>query len=258
MTLTQRQLGSEPCGRRRNPDRRSRRPTTRRAISICRSPASTAASSPSAAAKPFSYRNGREHHDHAGAARRADRSGRGHRHHQRACTQHQHGPVPSTRRAGSRPTRLRRSPSTAPTRSTSPAPRSLTGRGRDRHQCRLCRRAPSSTPMSRSTCSARITAQTLNVQTGGGDDDIEFSPAVLAADTTIDSGAGDDLIHVYGMPEPRRPVPTTSSGSGNSPTPSISTGRTAPTPTSSMPPPTPTTSSTSTTAARSTVRQQHR
>ncbi len=48
----------------------------------------------------------------------------------------------------------------------------------------------------------------LNVTTGGGDDDIEFSPAGLTARTTIDAGAGDDLIHVYGMPN-LLAVPTT-------------------------------------------------
>ncbi len=45
-----------------------------------------------------------------------------------------------------------------------------------------------------------FTAPNLIVQTGGGNDDVEFHPTTLAADTFIDTGAGDDLIHVYGMP----------------------------------------------------------
>ena len=44
--------------------------------------------------------------------------------------------------------------------------------------------------------------QTLAISTGGGDDDIEFSPAAmgLTGATTIDSGAGDDTIHVFNLP----------------------------------------------------------
>ena len=45
-----------------------------------------------------------------------------------------------------------------------------------------------------------FTAPTLTVQTGSGADDIELHPAVLAANTLIDTGAGDDLIHVHDMP----------------------------------------------------------
>ena len=52
-------------------------------------------------------------------------------------------------------------------------------------------------------------AQTLNVTTGGGNDDVEFSPAALdsagftAANTiltNIQTGAGDDFIHAFNMP----------------------------------------------------------
>ena len=51
-------------------------------------------------------------------------------------------------------------------------------------------------------------ARALNVTTGGGDDDVEFSPTALTADATIDTGAGDDLIHVFKMPS-LLAVPTT-------------------------------------------------
>ncbi|HLZ08835.1 MAG TPA: hypothetical protein VKT80_09630, partial [Chloroflexota bacterium] len=44
------------------------------------------------------------------------------------------------------------------------------------------------------------TATTLTVRSGGGNDDVEFSPQLLAANTIIDTGAGNDLIHVYNMP----------------------------------------------------------
>src|ERR1700730_14404328 len=56
------------------------------------------------------------------------------------------------------------------------------------------------------------TAQKFDVRTGSGDDDIEFKPAVLTAATTINSGAGDDLIHVFGMPNVMN-VPTTAADS---------------------------------------------
>ena len=45
-----------------------------------------------------------------------------------------------------------------------------------------------------------FTAPTLTVQTGGGADDIELHPAVLAANTFVSTGAGNDLIHLYDMP----------------------------------------------------------
>ena len=45
-----------------------------------------------------------------------------------------------------------------------------------------------------------FTAPTLTVLTGSGSDDIELHPAVLAADTFVATGAGDDLIHLYAMP----------------------------------------------------------
>ena len=45
-----------------------------------------------------------------------------------------------------------------------------------------------------------FTAPTLTVLTGGGSDDIELHPAVLAANTFVSTGAGNDLIHLYDMP----------------------------------------------------------
>ena len=40
----------------------------------------------------------------------------------------------------------------------------------------------------------------FSIQTGGGADDIEFHPTVLAANTSIQSGAGNDLIHLSEIP----------------------------------------------------------
>ncbi len=46
-----------------------------------------------------------------------------------------------------------------------------------------------------------FTAPTLNVDTGGGADTVEFSPYALDANTFVNTGAGNDVIHVYGMPD---------------------------------------------------------
>ena len=56
-------------------------------------------------------------------------------------------------------------------------------------------------------------ALAFNVQTGAGNDDIEFSPRALSTTTTINGGSGDDLIHVFGMPSTMTGVPTTPAGS---------------------------------------------
>jgi hypothetical protein len=45
-----------------------------------------------------------------------------------------------------------------------------------------------------------FTAPTLNIATGGGADDIELHPAVIAANTFVTTGSGNDTIHLYGMP----------------------------------------------------------
>ncbi len=45
--------------------------------------------------------------------------------------------------------------------------------------------------------------QTLSIATGGGNDDIEFSPSAMAISgaTNINSGAGNDTIHLYNLPD---------------------------------------------------------
>ena len=45
-----------------------------------------------------------------------------------------------------------------------------------------------------------FTATTLTITTGGGNDDVEFSPQSLVTNTFVNTGAGNDLIHVYNMP----------------------------------------------------------